>query len=421
MTGPADTLAVSGGTGAKRRGARFSLARRFLARLATQVEHGQLLIQTPAGETLQRVGPRPGPSATLTLARWRAVRRLLLGGDIGFAEAYMDGDWSTPDLAALIELAARNHRTMYASLNGSRLARWANRLGHLRSANTRRGSRRNIPAHYDLGNEFYAAWLDAGMTYSSGLYADARTSLEEAQAAKQDLAIEALAPREGQSVLEIGCGWGGLAERLARERGCRVTGLTLSPAQLAYARERMADLCASGRADLRLEDYRDCTGTFDRIVSIEMLEAVGREYWPAYFATIRDRLRRGGIAALQVITMAEDRYAAYERGADFIQRHVFPGGMLPSDSVMRAQIAAAGLRLDHVTRFGASYARTLGDWQTRFQSAWPRLRAMGLDLRFKRKWEYYLAYCEAGFRAGAIDVGLYRVRRPGPVTEAVRC
>jgi len=418
MTGPADTLLVSGDAGAARRSARLSLARRFLARLATQVEHGQLLIQTPAGETIQRAGPKPGPSATLTLARWRAVRRLLLGGDIGFAEAYMDGDWSTPDLAALIELAARNHETMYASLGGIRLARWANRIRHIRRANTRRGSRRNIPAHYDLGNEFYSAWLDPGMTYSAGLYADARTSLEEAQAAKQDLVIDALSLRGGESVLEIGCGWGGLAERLARERGCRVTGLTLSPAQLAFARERMADVCAHGSIEFRLQDYRDRTGSFDRIVAIEMLEAVGREYWPAYFAAIRDRLRLGGIAALQVITMAEDRYAAYERGADFIQRHIFPGGMLPSDSVMRAQIAAAGLRLDRVTRFGASYARTLGDWQARFQSAWPRLRAMGFDLRFKRKWEYYLAYCEAGFRAGAIDVGLYRVSRPGSMTEA---
>jgi len=292
-----------------------------------------------------------------------------------------------------------------------------NRLLHIRRGNTRRGSRRNIPAHYDLGNAFYAAWLDPGMTYSSGFYEATETRLEQAQTAKQNLVMDALSLNGGEHVLEIGCGWGGLAERLARERNCHVVGLTLSPAQLEHARDRTwsppGDGRASGHVELHRRDYRDVEGTFDRVVSIEMLEAVGKEYWPAYFATIRERLRPGGIAALQVITMAEDRYAAYERGADFIQRHIFPGGMLPSDGVMRAQIAAAGLLLDGVRTFGLSYARTLADWQARFQRAWPRLRTLGFDERFKRKWEYYLAYCEAGFLAGALDVGLYRLHRPG--------
>ena len=396
----------------------LSLGRRFLVHLARQVEHGQLLIHMPSGETIHRAGAHPGPSGTLVLHRWRAVRRLLFGGDIGFAEAYMAGDWSTPNLTSLIELAARNHETMMPSLDGSRIARVMNRMLHRRRGNTRRGSRRNIPAHYDLGNAFYAAWLDPGMTYSSGLYEDAEMTLEQAQIAKQDLAMDALALTGGERVLEIGCGWGGLAERLARERGCHVVGLTLSPAQLDHARQR--NLTSSpgesgvpGQVELLRRDYRDIDGTFDRVVSIEMLEAVGKEYWPAWFATVRDRLRPGGIAALQVITMTEDRYSAYERGADFIQRHIFPGGMLPSDSVMRQQIATAGLRLDGVRTFGDSYARTLADWQARFQRAWPRLRPMGFDESFKRKWEYYLSYCEAGFRAGALDVGLYCLHRPG--------
>ncbi len=394
------------------RGTRHSLGRRFLVHLARQVERGQLLIHMPSGEAIRCTGPNSGPSGTLVLHRWRAVRRLLIGGDIGFAGSYMDGDWSTPDLTALIELAARNHETMMPSLDRSRIARLLHRLSHLRRGNTKRGSHRNIPAHYDLGNAFYAAWLDAGMTYSSGLYADADTTLEQAQTAKQNLVMDSLALTGGERVLEIGCGWGGLAERLARERDCHVVGLTLSPAQLDHARDRIPDGPASGLVELHRRDYRDVEGIFDRVVSIEMLEAVGKEYWPTYFAAIRDRLRPGGVAVLQVITMAEDRYAAYERGADFIQRYIFPGGMLPSDGLMRARIADAGLRLDFVRNFGMSYAHTLADWQARFQRAWPRLLTMGFDERFKRKWEYYLSYCEAGFRAEALDVGLYRLQRP---------
>ena len=410
MMQPANTLSASG---ARVSGSRLSLTRRFLERLARQVTHGQLLIHTPGGEAIHRVGPHPGPSAVLVLHRWRAVRRLLAAGDIGFAESYMAGDWYTPDLTALIELAARNHESMYASLNGSLMARWTNRLRHAFRRNSRAGSRRNIPAHYDLGNDFYAAWLDASMSYSSALYTHPAQRLEDAQAAKQDMVMDALALSGGERVLEIGCGWGGLAERLAREHGCDVVGLTLSPAQLQRAGDRLADGCAPGTVELRLQDYRDTRGQYDRIVSVEMLEAVGRDYWSEYFGTIHDRLRPGGIAALQVILMAEDRYAAYERDADFIQRHIFPGGMLPSDSVMRAYLAGAGLVLEDTRCFGDSYARTLAEWNNRFQHAWPRLQPRGFDAAFKRKWEYYLAYCEAGFRAGAIDVGLYRIRRPG--------
>jgi cyclopropane-fatty-acyl-phospholipid synthase len=411
------TLSTWSGAPAAPRAGSLSLGHRFLLRLAHQVEHGQLLFHLPSGDVLHCSGPHPGPNARLVLHRWRAVRRLLIGGDVGFAESYIDGDWSTPDLTSLIELAARNHKTMMASIDGSRFARLVNRLLHLRKANTQRGSRRNIPAHYDLGNAFYEAWLDAGMTYSSGLYEHAETTLEQAQLAKQDLAIDGLALCGGERVLEIGCGWGGLAARLAREHHCHVVGLTLSPAQLDHARTLLppcdADQHAKvGTVELHRRDYRDDTGTYDRIVSIEMLEAVGKEYWPTYFAALHDRLRPGGVGVLQVITMAEERYADYEQSADFIQRYIFPGGMLPSDSAMRMQIARAGLMLDGVRTFGASYARTLADWQTRFQRAWPRLGSMGFDERFKRKWEYYLAYCEAGFRAGALDVGLYCLHRP---------
>lgn len=407
------TFTDSAAIAAPARPPRMRIGRQFLNGLTRKVEYGQLLIQLPSGEAIHCAGPHPGPVGTIVLHRWRALRRMVVGGDIGFAEAYMSGDWSTPDLTGLIEVAARNHRTVIPALDGTWPVRLFNRAAHLLRGNTKRGSRRNIPAHYDLGNAFYAEWLDGGMTYSSGLYAGDDTSLERAQAAKQELAIGALALSGGERVLEIGCGWGGLAERLAREQGCHVTGLSLSPSQLSYARERLAGMdLRPGRVAYIQRDYRDMDGTFDRIVSIEMLEAVGKEYWDTYFATIRDRLRPGGIAVLQVITMADERYASYERGTDFIQRYIFPGGMLPSPSVMREKIAAVGLNLDGVRTFGESYARTLADWRARFLNAWPRLSRMGFDARFQRKWEYYLSYCEAGFRAGAIDVGLYRLHRP---------
>lgn len=382
-----------------------------LRRVMAGLTRGSLEVTTPDGLHVVHRAPLPGPEASIVLHRWRALRRLALGGDIAFAEAYGDGDWSSPDLASVVELAAVNGPTLDRRIGGTILSRIGNRIAHLRRANTRAGSSRNIIAHYDLGNDFFAAWLDPGMTYSSGIYRSAGTTLEEAQTAKQDRAIELLDLRGGESVLEIGIGWGGLAERILAAHDGRLTGVTLSPSQLAWARERLARAGLAARAELRLQDYRDVAGTFDRIVSIEMLEAVGEAYWPAYFRTLRERLAPGGVAVLQVITIAEERYAAYRRGADFIQRHIFPGGMLPTPRIVQEMAASAGLRLDHEETFGASYARTLADWHRRFLRALPEVARCGLDERFQRLWRYYLAYCEGGFRAGAIDVGFYRLRR----------
>ena len=344
----------------------------------------------------------------MVLHRWRTLKRLLTGGDVAGAEAYIDGDWSSPDLPALIELVARN-AALVQTIGGSWFARMLNRLHHRMNANTRRGSKRNIMRHYDLGNAFYAAWLDEGMSYSSALYETGAERLEDAQTAKQDRAIDLLALAGGERVLEIGCGWGGLAARLLARGAGPVTGLTLSPAQLAYARDRLA---GAGPADIRLQDYRDTDGTFDRIVSIEMVEAVGEAWWPSYFATLRDRLRPGGIAVLQAITIAEERFADYRTCVDFIQRYIFPGGMLPSASALRRQIVEAGLELRSVQTFGSSYARTLAEWRRRFHAAWPDIERLGFDERFKRIWDYYLSYCEAGFRSEATDVGLYVLIRP---------
>jgi cyclopropane-fatty-acyl-phospholipid synthase len=388
-------------------------ARRVLLnRVLSRLKAGQLVIVTPNGARMEYRGPNPGPEATIVLHRWRTVRRLLTKGGIGFAEAYMAGDWSSPDLTGLLELAARNAVDLDETIAGSRWLRPLGRLWHLRSANTRRGSRRNIALHYDLGNAFYAQWLDAGMNYSSAIFAGPRQSLEAAQNAKQDRIIDGLDLKGGERVLEIGCGWGSLAERLVRHGAGRVTGLTLSSAQLAYAQNRLDTTGMADRADLRLQDYRDVGGAFDRIVSIEMLEAVGEQYWPTYFNVLRDRLVEGGGAVVQVITIAASRFQGYRDSVDFIQRYIFPGGMLPTDEMVRGHIERAGFTLSAVETFGQSYALTLAEWRRRFLDAWPSIQPLGFDMRFKRMWEYYLAYCEAGFRDGVLNVGLYCFGRP---------
>jgi cyclopropane-fatty-acyl-phospholipid synthase len=366
-----------------------------------------MTIVLPDGRTVAFTSSKPGPEATLVLHRWRTVWRTITRGDMGFAEAFIDGDCSSPDIAKVVELFVRNEAML------DRMAGWApvhllNKLFHLRRANTKRGSKRNIVAHYDLGNPFFERWLDAGMTYSSALYTHEGQTLENAQTCKQDHILDSLALAPGQRVLEIGFGWGGLAERIL-ERGCQVTGVTLSPSQLAYAEKRLSGAGHSESSDLRLQDYRDVTGTYDRIVSIEMMEAVGRAYWPSYFATIRERLARDGQAVLQVITLDESRYDSYRDQVDFIQRYVFPGGMLPTPTIMREQIEAAGLVLKSTFCFGQSYARTLAEWSRRFHATLPHIEAMGFDKRFQNLWTYYLAYCEGGFRAGVLDVGLYTI------------
>jgi cyclopropane-fatty-acyl-phospholipid synthase len=389
------------------------IGRAVLTKLLKRIAVGRVRVRLPSGDEVEAQGPVAGPEAVLILHNWQVFRQLVLGGDIGFAEAYMAGHWSSPDLPALIELAALNQDALGDAVTGSPFVRAINRLRHGRRANTRKTSRRNIVSHYDLGNDFYRTWLDEGMSYSSAVYQAEGQSLEAAQAEKQNRIMEMLALSGGESVLEIGCGWGGLAQRLVEDAGCRVTGLTLSPAQLAYAQERLAGPVTAGQADLRLQDYRDVDGRYDRVVSIEMLEAVGQDYWPLYFRRLQECLKPGGVAVLQVISIAEKKFEAYLRSPDFIQLYVFPGGMLPTVTIMREQIARVGLVLEAFEPFGLSYARTLAEWRRRFHAAWPRLRQGGLDEMFGRKWDYYLAYCEAGFRAGAIDVGLYRITKPG--------
>ena len=403
------TALTHAASGPRRRTLRTRLHDRHIGRLLDRLRHGTLTLVMPEGAVIERTGPLPGPQATLVMHRERTLARLALRGDLGLAEAYMDGDWSTPDLAALLLLGALNQEAMGGGLGGTLPFRLLARLFHLARANTRSGSRRNIQAHYDLGNAFYAQWLDAGMSYSAALFEQGPgESLEAAQTAKQDRILAMLDTGPGQRVLEIGCGWGGLLERLAQD-GAQATGLTLSPSQHAYTTARLAKAGLDGLAASRLQDYRDVDGAFDRIVSIEMFEAVGQEYWPLFFDTVRDRLAPDGVAVLQIITIDESRFEAYASTPDFIQAHVFPGGMLPTRTHLAERIAAAGLALVEQVGFGLGYAKTLQDWRDRFERAWPELRAMGFDESFRRRWRYYLCYCEAGFRTGMLDVGLFRL------------
>jgi cyclopropane-fatty-acyl-phospholipid synthase len=384
---------------------------------ATQIAAGRLEVVLPGGGRHVFEGKQPGPTATLIFNHPRAARRLLFGGNVGFAEAYMDGDWDSPDLAALLELAARNESAFNELHYGKASAlaptlNWARRMWHALRANTRNGSKKNIAYHYDLGNAFYTKWLDPTMAYSSAVFEPGAGDLEAAQHAKFRRMAEKLDIRPGQRVLEIGCGWGGFATYLAREFQAKVTAITVSKEQLAHTQAKVQREGLGERVEARFVDYRDVDGRFDRIASIEMFEAVGEKYWPAYFGKLRDALAPGGRAALQIITIADRFFDSYRSGVDFIQRYIFPGGMLPSNEALAREYERAGLQLDRQEFFGLDYARTLAEWNQRFQARWHEIEKLGFDRRFKRMWEFYLAYCEAGFRSRATDVTQIALVRP---------
>ena len=369
---------------------------------------GRLQLTLPNGEIVERRGDTTGADAAMVMHRWRGLWRIVRHGEEGFAESYLDGDWSTPELGQLFEFCMQNEAALTGAAASGWLGRLRGRLVHRLRNNTKRGSRRNIAAHYDLGNDFFRPWLDEGMNYSSALYLNCDT-LERAQAAKLDRAAALLDLNGGERVLEIGCGWGALAERFIRHYGANVSGITLSTEQLAFAKARLPGEIAAGRAELRLQDYRDVTGLFDRIASIEMIEAVGERYWSSYFGKIRGCLKNGGVALLQAITIDERRFPTYRKSPDFIQRYIFPGGVLPTCAIIEREAARAGLKLVHHESFGDSYVRTLREWRDRFLHAWPKIEPLGFNDRFRRMWEYYLTYCEVGFRLGAIDVGFFKL------------
>jgi cyclopropane-fatty-acyl-phospholipid synthase len=378
---------------------------------AGQFRRGRLDLTLPGGAATTLGGAAPGPSAKLSILRNRVFWRLLSRGKLGFAESYLDGDVSSDDLDALFAFMLANDEAIRGGTPSLLRPSRSDRRYHASRENSRAGSRRNIAAHYDLGNAFYRHWLDEGMTYSSGIFADTGDTLDQAQAAKYEAILKALEVREAQSLLEIGCGWGGLLEAAAK-RGIRATGITISKEQLAWTQTRLQAGRLDSLASARFQDYRDTSGTWDRVASIEMVEAVGEAYWQGYFDVIASRLKPGGVAVIQAITIAEQHFEEYRRTPDFIQRYIFPGGMLPTSSAMARCAMASGLSFEPVLLFGSCYARTLREWRARFNGAWPQIRELGFDERFRRMWDYYLAYCAAGFDRRAIDVGLYRFRKP---------
>lgn len=395
------------------RGRRSATAGRLVLRKLSAIRSGTLEVSLPDGSTTIYAGEADTePHAALTIHDPVVFRRLLTGGAIAFAECYIDGLWDTPDLPALLDLLHRNEATLRTGRIGSRIARLLNRYYHRSRNNDRDGSRRNIAYHYDLGNDFYAAWLDPGMTYSAARYRQPSDTLQEAQHAKYRRIAELAGLQGGEHILEIGCGWGGFMEYASGIPGCRVSGITLSREQHTWANRRMQALGRSGRAGASITDYRDTSGSYDAVVSIEMLEAVGKAHWPTYFQMLNERLRPGATAVVQVITIDEDRYRYYLRNTDFIQRYIFPGGMLPTPGIVCQQATTAGLQVDHREMFGQDYARTLAEWRRNFHAAWPRIHRLGFDEPFRRLWDYYLSYCETGFRSGSIDVGIFRFHKP---------
>ncbi len=392
---------------AEREGALGRIIASIGARLLPENLAGGITLTLPSGAT-HRIGfTRAGVAADLQLKNWRPIWAAVRRGAVGFAESYMAGDIESSNITDVLRFYLQNREQLDGAASPVFFKSLFDRLFHLLRANTKSGSKRNISAHYDLGNDFYALWLDRTMSYSSGYFATGAESLEAAQIAKYQLVLDALDLKRESRVLEIGCGWGGFAE-VAADRGHRVTGLTISREQLAYAEERL-----KGRAELRFEDYRDSQGSYDAVASIEMIEAVGEAHWPTYFKVIRDRLRPGGVAAVQAITMDERFYPGYRSSADFIQRYIFPGGMLLTKSIMAEQAARAGLAFETLHTFGLDYARTLWMWRERFENSWSAISRLGFDDAFRRRWRYYLCYCEAGFAEQAIDVGVYRFRRIG--------
>ncbi len=381
-------------------------------RVAGTLANGQLDFVLRDGRRFRVQGAGPGPVAEICVEDDDIFARLIREGDLGFCEAYLEGGWTTPDLQALMDLVHQDNEGIYDGFPGLGLVRAYERLRHRLRANSKSQAKKNIAHHYDLGNAFYELWLDPSMTYSSALFQTGQESLASAQRAKYASLVDRMGVTPGDHVLEIGCGWGGFAEYAAAERGLKVTGLTISRAQYAYAQERINRAGLSDRVTFKLQDYRDERGIYDGIASIEMFEAVGERYWPVYFDTVRERLKPGRNATLQIITLQDKRFEIYRKGVDFIQKYIFPGGMLPSPTVLRQEIEKARLSLVGSFEFGDSYSQTLRRWHEIFNERWDEIAHLGFDARFQRMWNFYLTSCAGAFRGGNCDVTQITVSRP---------
>ena len=388
---------------------------RYFARVfevAQSLENGRLDFVLDDDRIFRVEGRHPGPVAAIEVHNPDLFARLIREGDLGFLEAYLDGWWTTPDLQAFMDLVHARNDVLYDGFPGMGLVRAFENLWHWLRGNSMRQAKKNIAAHYDLGNDFYRLWLDETMTYSSALFHSGQEPLEKAQHQKYESVVDQMGAQPGDHVLEIGCGWGGFAEYAAAERGLRVTGLTLSKAQHDYAVERIRAKRLQDRVEIRMQDYRDERGLYDGIASIEMFEAVGEKYWPIYFKIVRDRLKPGRNATLQIITVQDTRFETYRKGVDFIQKHIFPGGMLPSPSALRDAVRRAGLQVQHSIEFGEGYSQTLRCWCDTFNGHWDEISRLGFDERFRRMWNLYLTSSAGAFQGGICDVTQITVTRP---------
>jgi cyclopropane-fatty-acyl-phospholipid synthase len=380
--------------------------------IAQKGQNGRIDFVLDDGRTFRAEGLGVGPVCEIRIHNSGIFERLLREGQLGFCDAYLDGQWSTPNLQAFMDYIHADNDEVFDSFPGQKLVQLYERFRFRMQGNSKGQARKNISYHYDLGNDFYGLWLDKTMTYSSAIFADGQESLEKAQTAKYASMVDQMGVKAGDHVLEIGCGWGGFAEYAAKERGLNVTCLTISKEQIKYSQDRIT---AAGLQDLvtfKLQDYRDETGVYDGIASIEMFEAVGEKYWPSYFKTIHDRLKPGAQATLQIITVRNDRFDVYRKSVDFIQKYIFPGGMLPSPVVLAQQVEKAGLNVVKSIEFGESYSQTLRRWHDTFNDKWDQVVAMGFDDRFRRMWNFYLTSCAATFHYGNCDVTQITISKP---------
>lgn len=380
--------------------------------LAQALKRGRLDLRLPDGRVFRAEGREAGPVAEVSVHNPDTFARLLREGDLGFSEAYLDGWWTTPDLQSFMDLIHDDNDALFDGYPGMKLVRWYEMMRFWLQSNSKTQARKNISYHYDLGNDFYGLWLDDTMTYSSALFETGQESLENAQTAKYASIIDQMGVQPGERVLEIGCGWGGFAEYAAGQRGLKVTCLTISKEQFIFARDRIEKAGLSDMVTFKLQDYRDEQGQYDGIASIEMFEAVGEKYWGTYFETVRKCLKPGANATLQIITVDHKRWEIYRKGVDFIQKYIFPGGMLPSDPVLRQQVTKSGLDVVKSIEFGESYSQTLRRWYDVFNDRWDEARALGFDDRFRLMWNFYLTSCAATFHYGNCDVTQITIQRP---------
>ncbi|MCL7405946.1 cyclopropane-fatty-acyl-phospholipid synthase family protein [Paradonghicola geojensis] len=376
------------------------------------IPRGRIDIELPDGRVFRAEGKSAGYVTAITIHNKDIFARLIREGDLGFMESYMEGWWDTPDLMTFMDFVHDAEDEVFDGFPGQGLVRAYEKLRFWLQSNSKRQAKKNISYHYDLGNDFYGLWLDDTMTYSSAYFKTGQESLEAAQIQKYAAMVDAMGVKAGDHVLEIGCGWGGFAEYAAKERGLNVTGLTISKEQLNYARERIEKAGLSDRVTFKMQDYRDETGTYDGIASIEMFEAVGEKYWPVYFETVRKCLKPGAKATLQIITVQDRRFEVYRKGVDFIQKYIFPGGMLPSPSVLRKEVEKSGMCVDGSIEFGESYSQTLRRWSDVFNERWNEIASLGFDDRFRRMWNLYLSSCAGTFHSGNCDVTQITVSRP---------